>query len=72
MSFEPTEEMKAAYNWAKDLFGPRSHTMHLADLAQHATAAALEAEHMGTGPLCNQCYYTKADWLKLADEKLRK
>ncbi len=67
MSFEPTEEQRRAYveaqrNKNSVLIWP------LADLAQQATAAALQAEHYNNCPQC-AC---RADWLKLADEKLRK
>ncbi len=44
------------------------HDSALADLAQHATAAALRAEHYNNCPSCT----CRADWLKLADERLRK
>ncbi len=71
--FEPTEKMKLAYRrvvedgaWAPD---------GLADLAQHATAAALEAEHKFHCGIfsnkCDDCKRTKSDWLRFADEKLR-
>ncbi len=93
--FEPTEEMKAAYRLIRDGLYPSSNSRHLADLAQHATAAALEAEFHSVhyqelnneGDLwCFGCeayapegVFTDerhqrqpADWLRLADEKLRK
>ncbi len=63
MSFEPTEKMKAAYAYVRRIGTPNV----LADLAQHATAAALQAEHYNNCPQC-AC---RADWLRLADEKLR-
>ncbi len=76
MSFIPTEEMKAAYRT-----GCRTNDTlcrHLVDLAQHALAAALKAEFMAEHYRCNgveisQCAHPlhKADWLELADEKLR-
>jgi hypothetical protein len=73
--FEPTEEMKAAYQWAR-LPPDTSITTNLADLAQHATAAALQAEHEAShvDGLCASgvCFKSPAHRLKLADEKLRK
>ncbi len=74
--FEPTEKMKLAYRrvvedgaWAPD---------GLADLAQHATAAALHLQfvidhdfHHADGCMAVGHKYKDADWLKLADEKLR-
>ncbi len=80
MSFEPTEEMKLAYQSTRDYLGTFDCSeVYLADLAQHATAAALEAEFMSEhyrleGVEPSQCAHPlhKADWLKLADEKLRK
>ena len=79
MVFEPTEEMKAAYCDAEriredQLIYKSALIRPLADLALHATAAALEAEHAIT---CREFHYkcpvdrTKGDWLRLADEKLR-
>jgi hypothetical protein len=75
MNFEPTEEMKAAYRSATR----RSHmTYHriLADLALHAMAAALEAEHFidcedCEDEICPKMQYMGADWLRLADKELR-
>jgi hypothetical protein len=73
--FEPTEEMMAAYSLAK-AFPTPSMIGDLADLAQHATAAALKAEHEAShvDGLCESgdCFSkSPADWLRLADEKLR-
>ncbi len=87
MSFEPTEEQKRAYieaqrNKNSVLIWP------LADLAQHAMAAALKLnnelvhDNLGRGPLnlhlhgadhveCLRDEWKEADWLRLADEKLR-
>jgi len=72
MSFEPTEKMKLAYRraiegaWAPD---------GLADLAQHALAAAREAEHIIScedceDEICPKMQYLEADWLRLADKEL--
>lgn len=78
--FEPTEEMKAAYRWTLDVdIFPLSFVKRLADLAQHATAAALALQFsidhdFHAADECKNPYhkYTAADWLRLADEKLRK
>jgi len=71
MSFEPTEGMKAAYRFVRD----RHFADDLADLAQHATAAALEAEFWLEHPLVKgerkKHDFTPADWLRLADKELR-
>lgn len=76
MSFEPTAEQRKAYRVVR---GGYPDLFPLADLAQHAMAAAMEAEFMSEHYRCDgvnpsQCAHPlhKADWLKLADEKLRK
>jgi len=77
-SFEPTEEMKAAYRWGKAYTGVLlPDRVFLADLAQHAMAAALEAEHFigcedCEDEICPKMQYLEADWLRLADKELRK
>jgi len=70
MSFKPTEEMKAAYKWAR-LCGQIDFEGYLADLAQHAMAAALEAEFQVSNIKLNLECANNVDWLRLADEKLR-
>jgi len=77
MSFEPTDEMKSAYLSARVL--GLGTGVALADLAQHAMAAALELQFTLdhdclSADECKNRHHkrTKADWLRLADEKLRK
>ncbi len=90
MSFEPTEKQKAAYRdvrdfqaahpdleWAINDRGYLSPSRLLADLAQHAMAAALALDFTIDHGACDECSnpchkFIDADWLKLADEKLRK
>jgi poly-gamma-glutamate capsule biosynthesis protein CapA/YwtB (metallophosphatase superfamily) len=77
MSFEPTDEMRAAYKLYREsrsngYIRLRSVVASLADLALYAMAAAIEAEHnLYQHYRCPNCGNTEADWLKLADEKLR-
>lgn len=76
MSFEPTEEQRAAYRRVRDL-DLESIMVVLAELAQHAMAAALEAEHFigcedCEDEICAKMQYMGADWLRLADKELRK
>jgi hypothetical protein len=63
MSFEPTEEQRAAYSRVRDL-DPESIMVVLAELAQQAMAAWLKAINPHQD-------FDDSHWLKLADEKLR-
>jgi hypothetical protein len=71
--FEPTEEQRKAYKWTRARTDFHPVCVKLADLALHATAAALEAQYCldRQSSFETMAKATKADWIRLADEKLR-